>query len=241
MSWLSNLRGATPTPEPGTGFQKADPSPTPAPTNQGGQGNNGAKPNPDDGTPHKEVDPLAHYNNMYTPGKDDDASKPPVFALDDKALDGAVKEIDFYKGLDPAVMAAAEAGDSKAIRQMMTYGNQQAYRHAMQHSAHLTGRFTEARLGHESKGFGSKVRGELTSNALEDTPGFKSPAVRKQLTMVAEDFQRQYPEKTPREIADMSKKYLQDMAAAITGNTGPDEKAQKGPTDWDNYFGDEEG
>lgn len=241
MSWLSRLSGSTTTPEPGTGFQKAAPSPTPSPNPTGATGPDGKPASPDDGTPHKEVDPLAFYNNMYTPGKEDEANKPPVFALDDKALDGAVGQIDFYKGLDPEIKQQAEAGDGKAIMAMMDYGNKQAYRHAMQHSSHLTGKFTEARLGFENKGFGSKVRGELTSNALEDTPGFKSPAVRKQLTIVATDFQRQFPEKTPKEIADMSKKYLQDMAAAISGTEASDKKAPAGPTNWDDYFGDEEG
>lgn len=192
---------------------------------------------PNAATKLANVDPFAQFK-MWDTVKTDPTDKAPEFNLDDAALDGAVQQLDFTRGLDPTVKAAAEAGDSKAIMQMMKHSNAQAYKYAMQHSSTLTGRFTEARETYRDKSFGSKVRGELTAEAMADTPNYSNPAVRKQLGIWATELQRQHPDSSPREIAKMAKDYLAELSGSVAPKDASKAKAPAGKTDWGTYFDD---
>jgi hypothetical protein len=201
-----------------------------------GQGNGqGQGSDPNAGKTPQEVDPLAAFSKMYeNPAA---AEKAPVFSLDDKALDGAVAANDFTKGFPPEMMQKATSGDANALMAMMQHVAGQAYKSALSHSATLTGKYSDARDEYNSKGFTSKVQRELTVNALTGTPNFKNPVVRKQLIMIAENIQRQHPDSSPEEIADMSRTYITEMNKAINPSAQSKSSTDKqAPTDWDAYF-----
>lgn len=233
MSWLETL-GNKLSPKP------AAPAPAPAaPTAPTATASPGAPADPTAGKTLEQVDPLSSFKMWENAPTDLD--KAPQFILDDAALDGATKQLDFTKGLDPAVLEAVGRGDAKAIQQMIAHTSAQAYRTAMQHSSTLTGRFTEAREAYRDKSFGSKVRGELTAEALADTPNYSHPVVRKQLTQVATQLQLQHPDASPKEIAKMSKDYLFQLTDAMRPAAKASPK-DTGPANWDKYFdGDSDG
>lgn len=186
-------------------------------------------------TPAAPVDPLAPFAKMYdTPAQTD---KAPQFALDQAALSAAAGSLNFMQGVDPAVMQRAEAGDSKAIMQLIEHAGRQAYQSAMSHSSTLTNKFTEAREAYNNKDFSGKVKSELTVNAMTGMANFDHPVVRKELIKVAQDIQRQHPDASPQEVATKAKEYITALSQAVnpTSASSPS-KNNPQSTDWDAFF-----
>jgi len=185
------------------------------------------------------VDPLAPFAKMYdTPTQQDTA---PQFALDNAALTAAAGSLNFMQGVDPAIMQRAEAGDSKAIMQLIEHAGRQAYQSALSHSSTLTNKFTEAREAFNNKGFSGKVKSELTVNAMTGMANFDHPVVRKELIKVAQDIQRQHPDASPQEVATRAKEYITELSRAVNpSSTTPQSKGTQQSTDWDAFFDSKE-
>lgn len=186
--------------------------------------------------------PLDVYSKMFD-NKGTTGDGPPAFVLDPKTLDGIVKDLDFTKGIDPAVMTRATQGDSAALMEIIQGVSRNSYKAAIEHGGVLTDKFVGAREAHSSKGFSGKVRQELVTNQLaSNTPSFQHPVVRQQLTEIAQRLQAQNPDATAKEIGDMSVKYLQDLVDAIRQ---PEDKqkqstqqqtGERGEEFWNDYF-----
>lgn len=204
--------------------------PTPAaPANAGATLPNSAN------TSTTPVDPLAPFAKMYdTPAQVDQA---PQFALDQAALSTAASSLNFMQGVDPAVMQRAEAGDSKAIMQLIEHAGRQAYQNALSHSSTLTNKFTEAREAYNNKDFSGKVKSELTVNAMTGMANFDHPVVRKELIKVAQDIQRQHPDASPQEVAAKAKEYITALSQAVNPTSAtPQGKGAPKSTNWDAFF-----
>jgi hypothetical protein len=230
------------------------------PQNNGGQ-NNGQQPqgpgtqpngqgqgNPQNTQTEQKVNPLDQFNKMWDTSTQGQTEAPPSFSIDDKVLDSVAGQQDFTKGIDPSLIQKAMAGDAQSMMEIMQSIGRNAYRSSLQHSGLLTDKFVSARESHSEKGFSNKVRKELTTTALADTPNFSHPVVKKQLTMIAQQFASQHPDASPQEIAKMSKDYLQELATAIKpASDGDDESNPKGnplsrkgkTVDWDKWFDEE--
>lgn len=184
--------------------------------------------------PTTPADPLAPFAKMYDVSET--AETAPQFNLDAAALSTASKGMDFMRGLDPAVLQRAQTGDSTAIMEMMAHGNRQAYELAMSHSATLSNKFTDAREAFNNKGFAGKVKGELTMNALTNSPNFSHPVVRKELIRVSREIQQQNPDASPQEVADQAKQYLTEISGALNPAQHKPSAKDKGDTNWDSFF-----
>ena len=234
MNVMDLFRSASPAPAPAT--TNNGPAPAPAPdTNPGGANPPSPSPSPNAPAP-PPANPLDIYSKIWDNPVEE--GKAPVFNLDPAIMDKVVGAQDFMQGADPELMTRAQTGDTKAIMELIQYAGKQSYRAAMNHNSVLTGKFVEAREGYNEKNVNSRVRGELTNQSLADTPNFKNPVVRKQLTDTAERLQRQYPDAAPSEIAKMTKDYFQELVSAISptpaarsNNAGNNEDI-----DWDNFF-----
>lgn len=252
MSFLSNV------------FSRSAPAPVQAPTNPnqargdsgtmqfsvppgnaGAPNPNGAtlpntNPNPGDNQnpqgDNKPVDPFAAYSKMFDNPANTDIA--PSFTIDDKVLGSVADAQDFMKGINPELMQQATSGDVGAMMKMMNEVARNAYKTSLQHSGRLTEGFVGSRESFTEKGFTTKVRGELTANALTGTPNFKNPVVRKQLIQIAESLQKQHPDAAPEEIAQMSRDYITELGKAINpdNSQGNGKTTAKGPTDFADWF-----
>jgi hypothetical protein len=228
-----SLSSLNPFATPATATAPTAPAPTPQPkANQSATLPNNAN------LDQKPIDPLAPFAKMYDTATE--ATQPPQFVLDDKLLSTAASSLNFMTGADPALMQRAEQGDSKAIIQLMEHASRTAYQHALSHSSTLTGKFTDAREAFNSKEFSGKVKNELTVNALTGTANFDHPVVRKELVKVAGEMQRQHPDASPQEVANMAKDYITQLSRAVNpDNTSNQQKTQSKATDWDSFFDSE--
>lgn len=204
-------------------------------------GTGGTPPNPDSqsATPNsgtqKAVDPMDAYSKMWDTPKDGD--KAPTFTLDSKVLGDIASKQDFMAGINPELVKKAQAGDTESLLSLMNHVGQNAYRNALEHTSTLTDKFVTAREGHNEKAFSSKVRKELTGQALADTPNYSHPVVRKQLSQIADQLQAQHPDAAPAEIAKMAKAYLQELSEAIATPKKANKKAGAvGATNWDEFI-----
>lgn len=201
------------------------------PNNKGNQGNN---PNPQGD--NKAIDPFAAYSKMFD--NTANAEVAPTFTIDDKVLGSVAASQDFMKGINPDLVQRASTGDMSAVMEMMNEVARNAYKTSLQHGGKLTEGFVGSRESFSDKGFTTKVRGELTANALTGTPNFKNPVVRKQLIEIANNLQRQHPDAPPEEIAQMSRDYITTLSKAIssdeTQTTGKPNRNE--PTDFGDWF-----
>ena len=191
-----------------------------------------------------EADPFAKYANMFN-NPSTEADAPPAFNLDPKVLGDIASKQDFMQGVDPELMQRATSGDTSALLEIMHSVSRNAYRTSLEHGGLLTDKFVGAREAHSSKGFGKRVKGELTQAALANTPNFKNPVVRQQLSEVASRLQVQHPDAAPEEIAEMAKDYITQLAEALnpsakdksgkqSGNGNNAE--ERGEDYWNTYF-----
>lgn len=224
------------------------------PANQGNNGNNGnndnanansmnQNPNPNGGNNNQnsqnqqEANPLDAYSKLWD-NPTTEGDKAPSFSIEDKVLGEVAGKQDFMKDLNPELMKKALGGDVESLMSLMNDMGRNVYRTALGHQSMLTGKFVDAREAHNEKGLSKKVRGELTDHALGAIPNASHPAVRKQLKMLAEGFQRQHPDAAPQEIAEMAKKFMVEVTQAInpTESTAQNNKGKPADTNWDSFF-----
>lgn len=212
-----NMRFATP---PAQGAQATPPAP----------GNS----NPPPQAP-KAPDPVDIFSKMFDNTTSADA--PPAFTLDPAQLSTVANGQDFLRGVDPELLTKANSGDSTAMVQMMQQVSRNAYQAALAHTTKLTESFVTAREGFSAKSLGTKIRGELTVNALTGTPNFQNPGVRKLLVNVAQSLEKEHPDATPEQIATMARQAVTEAANAVNPATGaPTDPRVKQPTNWETFF-----
>lgn len=175
--------------------------------------------------------PLDNYSKIWDTPTVKDEDKAPVFKLDPKTVKDVSSSLNFMEGIDEATMAKIQSGDSNAIIQAMQHVGRQAYESAIQHGGTLTDNFVNARLTHEGKSFGSRVKQELTQSELKSVQNYNHPVIKAQLDIVSKQFASTHPDASPSEIAEMSKNYLKEIATALTTPEANPNAEQV--TDWD--------
>lgn len=207
------------------------------PQNNGMPGQPGNNQNAQSNQP---ANPLDTYSKMFD-NAPTDGDTAPTFSIDPKVMDQVVSGQDFTQGIDAELMQKATSGDTQALLQVIQHVGRNSYRAAIEHGGVLTDKFVGARESFKDKGFGSRIKQELTSAELAKTPNFQHPVVRQQLTEVAQRLQRQHPDAQPGEIAKMAKDYITQLSQALNpedkaaANNGQNSEV-RGEDYWNNFF-----
>lgn len=237
MNWFTGKSTQSPAPQP-------QPQPNQQQGNQSNQQpnqqpNNNPQPGNPNASSNEPADPLAIYNKMFDNAPDSD--KPPAFSIDPKVMDQVVSSQDFMRGIDPDLMQKAMGGDAKSFMEVIQATSRNAYRASIEHGGVLTDKFVGSSMQYQGKQLPGQLKGHLTEQSLAaNTPNFKNPVVKKQLTEIAQRLSRQHPDSSPQEIADMSRKYVTDLMAAMQPED-PNKGKVPGEQDWGSYFDDEPG
>ncbi len=200
--------------------------------------------NPNDPTsPRTHANPLDVYSKILDNANKGDANLPPVFDIPEVELDKVVNGLDFTSIVPAEVLEKAVAGgDPKAFMEVLTLATRQAYKTAIQHGTKLTEAQFGQRLSYEDKRIQDAIKGGLVSNSLSSVNNYDHPVARKELNRVAAEMAIQFPDKSPQQIADASRDYLQQLAASITSPTVPlpgehiAPDGQKLEFDWGDYL-----
>lgn len=191
----------------------------------------------------QQTDPLAPFAKMF-----DNPANPevaPSFALPQDQLSKLASGQNFINGLNPELMQKALGGDMQAFMEVINSVGQKVYESSLGHGARLTEGFVGAREGFNQKSFGKNVRAELTNGELSNGLQTSNPVVRKALTETAQRLQAQYPDYSPKEIADMAKTWVTELAKATNpdafqsqqqGQQGQKQSNSMTAEDWDTWF-----
>jgi hypothetical protein len=183
-----------------------------------------------------QPNPLDAYATMFNNANKAAPDAPPAFSLDAKTVSEVSANLDFTKDLPQEIMDKVLAGDSSAILQAINHVGRQAYATTLQHTTGLTDKFVGLRSEYDQKSVGSRVKSELTSQALSnDAP--LHPLVKQELGRIAQDIAKANPDASPSEVAAAAKDYFNQIHSAMNpaANTATDAKTA-GETDWGNYF-----
>jgi hypothetical protein len=187
------------------------------------------------GTDQTPINPLDAYKTMYENANKGSDIAAPSFKLDPKVLGDVSKSMDFTKGIDPALMEKALAGDAKSLLAVINASGQAAYSASLEHATTLTETHLGQRADYESKLLNKGVKTQLTSDALSSAPNYDHPVVKAELNRVADMYSKANPDATPQQVAKAAQKHLQDLSAALSPAKAADAEASEG-MDWSKYL-----
>lgn len=188
------------------------------------------------GSEQAPVNPLDAYNKMLeNAGKSSDIQAP-SFRLDPKVLGEVSSGMDFTKGIDPALMEKALAGDTKSLMAVINQSNRAAYSASLEHATALTETHLGQRAAFDQGRVDKGVKQQLTTNALSTAPNYSHPVVKAELNRVANQFASANPDASPQEVAAAAQKYIADLSAALTPGKTAQEQQQAEGTDWTQYL-----
>jgi hypothetical protein len=187
------------------------------------------------GTDQTPINPLDAYKTMYENANKNSDLAAPSFKLDPKTLGDVSKSMDFTKGIDPALMEKALAGDAKSLLAVINASGQAAYSASLEHATALTETHLGQRAEYEGKLLNKGVKTQLTTDALSSAPNYDHPVVKAELNRVASMYSAANPDATPQQVAKAAQKHLQDLSAALSPPKTQDETAA-GEMDWSKYL-----
>ncbi len=199
--------------------------------NQGNNGNSNAN------QPKKEPHPMDRFGNIFDNSAKQDAA--PSFRLDRKVVKEVAAKQNFYDGIDPQLMAQADGGDVKAMREVQRLAMENVYSLALEHAGTLTDNFVGQREQFGEKSFGKKVKSHMTAASMAAHPAMKNPVVRQQMNETAERLAKQHQDASPEEIKEMTMDYFKQLGELFgEKKEGEGDAKPQGDADFADWFGD---
>lgn len=194
-----------------------------------GEGATGSK------TPQQQADeanksPLAEFTGLWdTPTvKDGETALPdwsnpdslmPNLSIDPAKIVEQAKKIDFSRAIDPALVTKALAGDAVSFNQVINSVQQAAFAQTGMIASKITENAFKTmlpKLVNDALPAMFKKHA-VSSTVVADNPIFADPAVAPVLKGLEAQLQLKNPEKSPKEISDLAKKYINGMITAAGG------------------------
>lgn len=168
--------------------------------------------------------PLDGYKELWQTAETD--AKPlqltPSLKTDPAKLVEAAKGVDFTKGMNTELLAAAGKGDTAALGQLINEAAQQGYAQ----SALATTKIVEAALNEQAKMFQATIMPEILRRnnvglkLREDNPIFSNPAVAPILKGLEAQLMVKHKNATPEEISQHAKNIFSGMAEEFVKSSG---------------------
>lgn len=190
------------------------------------------------GNSQEAANPLDAFKGMFD-NKTTEGDKAPTFSLPQDILDKVSGSQDFLQGVDKELVTKALSGDAQSLMDLIGAATKNSYKASLSHMSTLSDQFVNSRLEHEGKSLSSRVKKELTTTELGNTPSFNHPVVKAQLIQIAESLSKQHPDASAKEIADKAKDYITQMANAINPQANADSNANSakaGEVNWEDYL-----
>lgn len=208
------------------------------------QGNNQQQGN---GQDQQTQDPFNAYADLWKAPTENDGEKTPRFQLDPAVINRSADSLDFVRNMPEDMRASLEevfGTNAEKGSALLNYVARQAYASAIQHGTALTDRYLDVRGQHEGKKVGKTVKEQLALNSIDSMEAAKkSPIVKENLRLIAQNLSRTYPDADPQWIQEKTQEFFVQMATAV--NPQKDEKTieteqRKAPGgedfDWDSWL-----
>ena len=191
--------------------------------------------------PEKQVeipDPMAVYSKMFEDAAKVTTEGPPAFNLDSETLSKVSSQMDFMKGVPQDLMEKASGGDVKALMELMQHTTRNAYAAALDHGTKLTDTYMGRRSEYDKSAVQSSVKTSLLDQAVASQANLKNPLVKQEVARIAREFAKSSPDANPSEIVQQAMNYFNDIHAAITPQSSPEQQKQQAGqvTDWEAFL-----
>lgn len=215
-----------------------------APASQEAAFQPGTGQNPKQQTPTEPPSPLDEFKDLFTmeeskEGEEKYDPDAPLFALDPAKLKDLSGQQKFYDAESMAELATkATSGDSQALMQMMNIVAQNAFQKAAEFSTTVANRTASTAMERGSKNLPSQVKNLLSRDALDGlNPAFNHPSLAPMVHAVKDQITAKYPEASPKQIADLTNRYLTNAAAQLKAPDVPNPATQVKPEqEWGEFF-----
>jgi hypothetical protein len=236
-------------------FKKADPAPSSVtPAAQSSAAQNPTVPGPTNmpaasgdtstvaGAGGGATSPLDAYKDLW---KNDPNAKPDApftFNSDPTKLLDTAKTVDFTKVVTAETMAKITAGGTGAQQAMMEAMNNMSQM-AFAQSAHASAKITESALQAQEQRFKDMLPNLIKQHSVADNlrtsnPLMTDPALAPMVGALQQQFTKQYPQATAREIQNHVSDFLDGAADRITGMRPQpkDTSNKRAEEDWGKFF-----
>lgn len=163
--------------------------------------------------------PMADYTNVWDKSKDKALPNPtPTFTIDQADLLTKAKGIDFGKHINQEALGKASKGDSEALLQVLNEATQAGFAYGTQGQATLL----EQALAKQAKTFQEEYfpemmrRHDASREVAANNTAFNDPAIAPITDILKERFAAQYPNASPAQIAEHTRKFMTGMSKTIT-------------------------
>lgn len=171
--------------------------------------------------------PLDEFAKIWEPpaadGKVKDLSKFTRPRLDSARLNEGVGKMSFTQGLDPQLVQKALNGDAEAFMQALDHVGRQSFSNSFQAAERYQGQMLDSYDQSVNARIPKEVGRMESRNLLQQAnKNLDHPAVMPLLEVVRKQMEQAYPDATPAEIAEASKKYLTQVGGLITSQSESD-------------------
>jgi len=188
--------------------------------------------------------PMAEFAKLWDTPVVDPKAPPIVTASDLVRVDPAklaaiAKQLDFTKGLDPALLAKAQEGDAAAFMAVMNHTTQASFMQAV----HAMGTVASNALTKQREellaDMPSQIRAATLSNSLAaESPLFTNPAAKPVVESIQAAILAKFPEASAQELQQHTLKYFQEMAKLVQPKPVATKSSAAGKElqDWGGFF-----
>lgn len=195
-------------------------------------------PAPEPEKPVEIPDPMDVYSKMFEKAAAVTNEGPPAFNLDSETLSKVSSQMDFMKGVPPELLERAQNGEAKAMMELIQHTNRNAYAAALDHGTKLTDTYMGRRGEYDKSAVQSSVKTSLLDQEVASQANLKNPLVKQEVARIAREFAKSSPDANPKDIVQQAVNYFNDIHAAITPQSSPEQQKQQAGqvTDWEAFL-----
>ncbi len=191
-------------------------------------------------TPAAVETPLAKFDTLWQPNKDDAQEEPFGLNLDPSKLLEAASKADFSKFIPAEDLAKIEAGGPAAAGALSNILGKVAQA-VYGHSSVATSKIVEAAVEQARRKFEKAIpslikQEQVHASLLKENPAFNSPAVLPVIESLRAQMASKYPKASSEELTEMAKQYLVGVAQTISPPAKPAKAEVPKSEDWSDFL-----
>lgn len=201
--------------------------------------------NPTEQTPTEPSSPIDEFKDLFTmdepkEGEVQDDPNAPFFTLDPTKLQEQVSKQKFVDANTMAELATkATQGDVNSLMDLVNAVAQQTFIKAADYSTAVANRTAASAYDRTTKQMPDKFKDFMSRQSVEElNPAFLQPGMAPMVNAIRQQISSKFPTASPKEIANMTNKYLTTVATTLTA---PQQQAQNqqqnaADTEWNDFF-----
>lgn len=175
----------------------------------------------------QDSSPMDAFNDLFKVDPNKPAPKDPMaeplLTMDHGKILEAVNKMDFTRGIDPALVQKALAGDVASFTQVLNSANRAAYMSSFQAITGILERAVKTNNERFNSVLGDKFRNFSISSATTDNPVLRHASVQPVLAAIRDTIAKAKPNLSASEVSKEAEQYFLTMGDALSSLTKENE------------------